>query len=402
MLTNGEIPAAARVLVLSGDLGDGHRQAARALAETCGEGLAERVRAEVIDFMQEVYPYLHPMVKYCFMKGVEKAPSVYGYLYRKTRRKEAMPIPFKTFLSLGLSRFLTLLEEKRPDIIVCTFPLAAAAVSLLKEKGAVSTPLVTVITDHTDHSLWLQPHTDLYLVGSEQVAAALRLHGVSSSRIRVTGIPVRRRFSESFDRVRLCQSFGLDPQRPVVLVMGGGSGMLDESVRSLIRSTSLLERLQLVVICGSNAAVREELEAELQEHPTNRVIVKGFVEEIHEWMAVADLLVTKPGGLTTAEAVAMGLPMLLYKPIPGQEEDNAAVLEKAGVAIRATAARALQDQLLELADNRLALAAMQGRARQFRRQRPTEQAWDAIMHLQQTASSVRKAWQTTTTIREAW
>ncbi|TVY10255.1 MGDG synthase family glycosyltransferase [Paenibacillus cremeus] len=371
-----------RVLLLSGDLGDGHKQAAKALAEACGS----RVQTEEIDFMQGVYPHLHPLVKYFFLKGLEKAPSLYGYLYRKTKSSERLSMSFRSFLKLGLGKLADLLAEKQPDIVVCTFPLAAAAVSLLKAKGQLKSPLVTVITDHTDHSLWLHPHTDLYLVGSESVADALKRRGIAPARLCVTGIPVRQRFFDPVDRTRLCHAFGLSPELPTVLVMGGGCGLLGAEIRSLINSPSVRQHMQTIILCGSNVEVRCELEEELRrsepEHDRGgRVIVKGYVEEIHEWMAVADLLVTKPGGLTTAEAVAMGLPMLLYKPIPGQEEDNAAVLEQAGVAVRAAKHRTLRDQLLELVGDRDMLRGMREEAGRFRFPQPSQQAWEAIWRL---------------------
>ncbi|CAG7635593.1 Processive diacylglycerol beta-glucosyltransferase [Paenibacillus solanacearum] len=370
-----------RVLLLSGDLGEGHNQAARALAEACGLPRL-RIQTEVVNFMRQVYPGLHPIIKYFFLRGVEKAPSLYGYLYRKTHGLDRMSISFRSFLSIGLGKLTELIASTRPDVIVCTFPLAAAAVSLLKEKGLLRVPLVTVITDHTDHSLWLHPHTDLYLVGSEAVAGALTRRGIVSSRLCVTGIPVRQRFFETPDRGLLYRSLGLSPERPTVLVMGGGGGMFGDDIRMLIRSSAVREKLQMVIVCGSNAEVRCLLEEEVRRCGAVHVIVKGFVEEIHEWMAVADVLVTKPGGLTTAEAVAMGLPMLLYKPIPGQEEDNADVLERAGVAVRAAANRALGDQLLELAFNGERLQRMQEQAGRFRCEQSSALAWDAILKLQ--------------------
>ncbi|GAB7055860.1 glycosyltransferase [Paenibacillus sp. YK5] len=402
MAVNNKWNTGARALVLSGDLGDGHRQAARALAEACSAGTVPWVEAETVDFLRQIHPNLHPFVRYGFLKGVEKAPGVYGYLYKKTRASQSLSLPFRCFLGMGLQRLAALVNEKQPDVIICTFPLAAAAVSLLKSRTGLRTPLVTVITDHTDHSLWLNPHTDLYLVGSESVSAALRQRGIPATSLCVTGIPVRSCFSEASesDREALKRRLGLNPELPLVMVMGGGCGLLSEETRALIRSSVLRRHVQLTLICGSNDAARFRLEKELDKNPTPNIRITGFVDNIHEWMAAADLLVTKPGGLTTSEAATAGLPMLLYKPIPGQEEDNASVLEKAGIAVIASKERKLRDQLLELVENRAALSAMRAKARQFRSNRPAEQAWDAIMKLQPADQLNREARQTLA-VREA-
>ncbi|WP_284643595.1 MGDG synthase family glycosyltransferase [Paenibacillus silviterrae] len=347
------------VLILSGSLGDGHRQAAEALAEGFRKYRPE-VNVQIVDSMEWMYPYVHTLVKYCFVKGVEKAPAVYGYLYQKTRRAEAVSLPLRSFLWLGLQKMAAKLGALQTDEIVCTFPLAAAAVSLLKDKGLCGLPLITVITDHTDHSLWIHPHTDAYLVGSPQVKSALVRLGIEPSHVTVTGIPLRQRFCAVPDREGLRAAFGLPSDARVALVMGGGCGLLGDLVREqLLLAAKREAALRLVMVCGRNESYRKQLEEEVQLlRIGDRVRVLGFVADIHQWMAVSDVLVTKPGGLTTAEALAMKLPMLLTKPIPGQEEDNARFLEQTGAAVRAAADRGLDEQLLELLRDPHRLAAM--------------------------------------------
>ncbi|WP_159887254.1 MGDG synthase family glycosyltransferase [Paenibacillus puerhi] len=400
-----ERPPQVRALILTGDLGDGHRQAARALAEVCGAPGEPPVQAEVVDYMQEVYALLHPVIKYGFLKGVERLPSLYGYLYRRSRDSAGLSGAARSFLRLGRAKLLELLRIKQPDLIICTFPLAAAAISLLKEEGRCSVPLVTVITDYADHALWVQPHTDLFLVGSEEIARALERRGIARARVCVTGIPVRTSFFAPVDRTLLRAELGLAPDRQVVLVMGGGWGLMTEETRSLIRSPLVRERMQLVFLCGSNGKAKRLLEKELASRPTPHVRILGFVDDIHRWMGAADLLLTKPGGLTTSEAIAARLPMLLYKPIPGQEEENAGMLEEAGVAVRASKKRELLDQLMELAAAKDRLAAMRLRADSFRRQRPVHLAWAAMLELpagQEVGLAVRPAVALRDSVREAW
>lgn len=404
MYTNNQLPTPVRAVILTGDLGDGHRQAALALAQGCGRPDSP-VQAEVIDYMQEIYALLHPIIRYGFLKGVEKLPSIYGYFYRKSRMNEELSAFSRLFLKLGMSKLQELLRTRKPDVVICTFPLAAAAMSMLKAQGLSSVPLVTVITDYADHALWVKPHTDLYLVGSEHVARALHRRGIPSSHISVTGIPIRASFFETGDAATYRRQLGLDPLKPVILVMGGGCGLMGKGMRALLRSDALRQRAQLVFLCGSNEAAKQSLEKELARKPSPSIRIEGFVEDIHRWMGAADMLLTKPGGLTTSEAVAMKLPMLLYKPIPGQEEENAAVLVGAGVAIRASEERELLDQLLELVDSPELLAAMRQQAERFRRERPAQRAWDAMFQLRVGPYAGLPAWPAVAvreSVREAW
>jgi processive 1,2-diacylglycerol beta-glucosyltransferase len=366
------------ILILTGDLGDGHKQAANALMETCVIRGSD-VKAEVVDFMEWSYPVLHTMVKYLFVQGVEKFPSVYGYLFHKTRRNDTVSIPLRTFVQLGLSRLVKMLEEIQPSVVVSTFPLAAAAMSFLKRKGVIHVPTVTVITDHTDHSLWIHPLTDHYVVGSEFVRSALMCHGVAPSSISATGIPIRQSFSRSYDLEQLKRKHGLAPDRPVVLAMGGGCGMMGSGFKKLLQSREWSSRMQLIVVCGRNERLREQLQGMTSDLPPSSIQIHGYVEHIHELMAGADLLITKPGGLTTSEALSMHLPMLLYKPLPGQEFDNAKFLVRSGAAVLAKDDAALQVRLQELLEAPSRLNTMRKKAAQYKGKQAAWQALDIIV-----------------------
>ncbi|MCL6459959.1 MAG: glycosyltransferase [Gorillibacterium sp.] len=322
-----------KILILSGDLGDGHIQAAGAIAEAArlyGPG-AETV---TFNFPAVTHPRFHQIGRYFYTKWVTTFPFVYGYLFQKTRGENTVSQIFKKMKFYTLNRLNRLLQEVQPTVIVATFPGAAAGISMLKENGFTDLPAVTIITDHTDHSYWLHPYTDLYIVASDQVKKALLERGIPDKRISVTGIPIRSQFSKTIDRLQLRDKLGLDPTLPVVLLMGGGMGMIAKECSSMLLSNDILIPTQFVMICGHNDRLRQQLEREMTDSP-HSVHVTGFVDNIHEWMAAADLLVTKPGGLTTSEAIAMELPMLLYRSLPGQERDNATFLTQAGVAIAA-------------------------------------------------------------------
>ncbi|WP_276358328.1 MGDG synthase family glycosyltransferase [Cohnella caldifontis] len=366
-----------KILILSGALGDGHLQAARAIREAALDG-NPGTEVEVVDYMAWTHPKLHAVGKFCYEQWMKKLPSLYGYLFQKTRGDS----PFSSFVkrakSSSLERIQQLLKEKRPSVVVSTFPLAAAAMSALKARGLTGLPAVTVITDHTDHSFWIHPFTDRYIVGSESVRRTLLRRGVPAGRISATGIPIRLACQRSYDRALLRDLHGLDLARPAVLVMGGGLGMIDKDFVGLLKSGGFASGAQFILVCGRNEKLRQQLEGELGD-ASGRVRVLGYVEHVHELMALSDLIVTKPGGLTTSEALSLELPMLLFKPLLGQEKDNAAYLARIGAAVEAGSVAELAGMLTGLLGDRERLAAMKRAAARYRPASPSPDAVRAIL-----------------------
>lgn len=369
-----------KILILSGDFGDGHKQAAQAILDDCQLN-HPNVDVEVVDFMEWTHPHLHSVGKFCYIQWVKKFPSVYGYLFQKTRNDNLLSSIFKKIRSFSLSRMIKLLNEKQPSVIVSTFPSAAAAMSILKIQGLTFLPTITVITDHTDHSYWIHPFTDRYLVASEQVNQALQRQNILSSQIEVTGIPLRACFNQTFDRDLLRERHNLRRDLSTVMVMGGGLGMIDKEFIRILQSDDLPTPMQFVIICGHNMNLKRDLEEKLL-HSKHSVKVTGYINYVHEMMALSDLIVTKPGGLTTSEALAMELPMLLYKALPGQERDNSAFLLRAGVAVQAENSAELLDHLIKLFKNPLTLFKLKDRAKQFQKKAATAQAVRSILQIQ--------------------
>lgn len=366
-----------KILILSGDLGDGHIQAAGALAEAARQ-YGPEAQTVLINFSAVTHPKLHPVGRYFYTKWVTRFPLVYGYLFQKTRGENLMSQLFRKTKFYTLSRLEKLIQEVGPTVIVTTFPPAAAGISMLKENGLSGVPTVTVITDHTDHSYWLHPYTDRYIVSSERVRDALIRHGIQESQIAVTGIPIRPQFGLPLDRMKLRDKLALDRNRPVVLLMGGGLGMIAKESSSLLLSGEIAVDAQFVLICGRNRKLRESLAKELAGSK-HSITITGYVDNVHEWMAAADLLITKPGGLTTSEAIASGLPMLLYKPLPGQETDNSAFLVEAGVAVEAGDEKELAALLNTLLVSPEQLAGLRRKAASCRREHAAHEALLSIL-----------------------
>lgn len=366
------------ILILTGNLGDGHRQAAYAIAEAAVR-LDPDVQTHIVDVMERTHPALHRFSQFCYMQWITKFPWLYGYLFRQTKDDTLISRLLKKLPLCNLRRLQAILEETQPSVVVCTFPSAAAAIAQLKQKGLASVPAVTVITDHTYHSYWIHPGTDRYIVGSDHIRKALCHWPVPESRIAVTGIPVRPAFGSQPDREELCRRHGLDPRLPTLMIMGGGCGLIGGDWAKLLTAPDLLKKpVQTVIVCGRNDKLQRRLTRELRQYP-HPLIVTGYVDHVHELMAAADLLITKPGGLTTSEALASGLPMLLYKPLPGQEYDNAAYLTRAGAAVQAANDGEFVARLGQLLDQPELLRRMRSRARQLGRSNSAEQAVREVM-----------------------
>lgn len=338
-----------RLLVLSASYGEGHQQAANAVRDVLNNQSPD-TQVEIIDFMKSVHPVLDSVVKYCYLKSVRFAPALYGWFYYGTSQIPPSSLIQRQLNSLGIENLADTLSEYQPDVVLATFPTPAGVVSYLKQQGRTNVPLATVITDHAIHSQWIHPLTDMYFVGSEHVRKGLIARGIDSRTIRITGIPVRPSFLESLDKDALRTKYGVSKDVPTVLVMGGAYGVMGDLLQICEELFQYPYPVQVIVVTGRNLRLKAQLDNAVKR-ATRPVSVFGFVSEVHELMSISDLVLTKAGGLTISEALAMQLPMLLYRPIPGQEVQNADFLVNQGVAVLAHSRREVSLQLLELLVN---------------------------------------------------
>jgi processive 1,2-diacylglycerol beta-glucosyltransferase len=217
------------------------------------------------------------------------------------------------------------------------------------------------VTDFDLHSMWVHEHMAGYFAANEEVAYRMRAQGIPAHRIHVTGIPIMPAFAQTFSRSECARAFGLDPEKTTILLMGGGAGMgrLDQVAARLL---ALNDHFQLIALAGRNLALLDALQALAAQYP-GRMLAQGFTHQVERLMACADLAVTKPGGLTTSECLAMGLPMIVNEPIPGQEERNADFLLEHGAALKATDAVTLEYRIRYLLQHPDKLADMREKAR---------------------------------------
>lgn len=371
------------ILLLYSNYGDGHKHAAEAIREAFLLRYPE-VEVVLIDFMRYTHPLLHPISRRIFMQALKKFPFLYRIAYRKTKFSNSSRL-LRFFTLLGFRRMVKLLKETHPSVVVSTHPFAAAGMSRLKRYRFTKVPTVTVITDHTNHSYWIHPLTDAYLVGSQFAGKTLLEVGVKEEIITVTGIPIKPIFSRSYDRDAIRKKFGLSPGVPTVLIMGGGWGLIDEGEKLLRSLDQYPERLQIIFVCGHNHKLWNHLSRKKSQFK-NLFMLTQYIDYVDELMAISDVMITKPGGLTTSEAVALGVPMILYRPLPGQEEDNARFLLDEGVACMATKMSELVAHLKHLLSDQEAVRRIKEREKQLAFKDAAFTAAREILHVLQANS----------------
>jgi len=325
-----------RILLLSIKAGSGHIRAAAAV-ETALRECYPQIMVKNVEALQYTNPTFAKTFTETYNRLATELPSVWGYIYEQMERKPAnsrMKQLSARFSRLNAPALSRLVREYDPDVILCTHYFPAEVLAARQRRGKLRARLCLVLTDYDIHSMWIQPGVAHYFVATDEMKYALRMHGVGENEITVTGIPVMPVFARGIpDRVTVRQQLGLRVDSPVILVMAGGFGLaaIDQCVGTL---ADMVPEAQLLAVAGNNARLHATLiRTAATRH--DRIFVFPFVNNMHELMAASDLVVTKSGGLTSSECLALGVPMIIFQPIPGQEERNATYLLENGAALRA-------------------------------------------------------------------
>jgi len=286
------------------------------------------------------------------------------------------------FDKLNTQPFVKMVREYAPDWIVCTHFLPAEIISDLKSKNKLDCPQAIVVTDFDMHALWLCRNYEHYFVGLDETRFYLESLGFDSNKISVSGIPIDPKFSEPKSKDAMREKYGLDQNTPVlILSLGGfGVGRMDGLLDSL---RSIRQPIQVLAMCGRNEELKKRLETESGSKGGARIIPVGYTKEMDEYMSAADLIVGKPGGLTTCEALAKGLVFVVVNPIPGQEERNADHLLENGAAIRSNNPVTLGYKIEQLLKDPKKLERMRSNAIAFSRPRAAFEIADKLMELKQ-------------------
>jgi len=356
-----------RILVLSASVGAGHMRAAQGV-ELALKELAPEATVRNVDVLTLATPGFRKLYGKAYLDLVNRAPHMLGYFYdlldEPTRRGAKNSPLLLAIEKLNLRPFIALLDEGW-DRIVCTHFLPAEIVASRCAKGEMSVPHFTVTTDFDTHRLWVNQPCDHYFTATEEGKAYLASWGVPSSDIAVTGIPIHPVFSRLKDRATCIENQGLAGDRPIVLQLAGGFGV--GPVRKILDALLSLDiPVEVVVVCGKNAELKKDLEKVRPAAP-HRLKVVGFTDRMDEWLAAADVVLSKPGGLTTSEVLACGAAMAILNPIPGQEFRNSDFLLENGAAIKINSLATLRLKLGALLGDPQRLATLKANARRLGR-----------------------------------
>jgi processive 1,2-diacylglycerol beta-glucosyltransferase len=312
-----------KVLILSVSVGAGHMRTADAIKKACC-ALNPEAEVVILDTFRYANPFLEKIIIGTYMEMLKMTPDVYGYLYRQAERGQ----PLSGRGKMGFNRFISIMSAHRltayirsfePQVIICTHPFPLGIISNLKKSGVYNGLTVATITDYTIHSFWIFPGIDSYIIASDALIPQCEEYGIEKKRIRATGIPIDPAFSRLYDKRSLRLELDINPDLTTILLMGGGLGM--GPLLSAVKSLGSGSRCQLLVVTGTNKDLYERLVKTIPGLSCE-IHLFGFVDNIHQLMAASDFMVGKAGGLTCAEALAIGLPMFIVDPLPGQEERN--------------------------------------------------------------------------------
>ena len=352
-----------RVLILSASAGTGHVRAADALAKSFAQQ-ADVEAVEHLDALDYTNKLFHNFYSKFYLKLVKSAPEVLGWAYKASDepwKTDVMRLRLDRLQSQRLVRFI---RNFRPDIVICTHFMPTGIIAHLIEKGLIRTHLSIVVTDMDMHAMWLSRTFHRYFVALEETKAYLLAIGLPEERITVSGIPIDPVFAQPVDRLQVRRNLGLDPDRFTLLFSAGAYGVSPAEF-VVAKLMQLRHRVQTVVICGKNADLLARVQSLVGENPDFKVL--GYTQEIHNLMKASDLYMGKPGGLTTAEALACGLPMAILSPIPGQEERNSDHLLEEGAAIKCNEMTTIAYKIDRLLDDPARLESMRQSARRMGR-----------------------------------
>lgn len=288
---------------------------------------------QVIDSYKYAASMVSKVVANGYIEMVKTIPQMYRFLYNRAEKATEVG-RFRTWVhQFTATNLRSVILKIKPDVVACTHAFPCGVMSEYKKQFDDAPPVVGIVTDFVVHSFWIHRNIDGYAVATQEMRNALIARSVPEEGVVVSGIPVNGLFAKhTEDRTRLRAELALPADRPVILIMGGGLGLgpLEMMMRAL---NAVKEPLSAVVILGKNARLeRRVLEAAQTMNYPLRIV--RFIDNVYDYMHASDLLLSKPGGLTTAEALVSHLPMVLVKPLPGQEERNTRYLVERKAAVR--------------------------------------------------------------------
>lgn len=351
--------AVRRILFLYISVGSGHQQAADSIVSAVNQ-LNPQLQTLSVNSFNYINPLLEKVITKIYMGIIRATPEIWDYLYDNPKIVDKTAEVRKFINKVNSPGLIKLVEEFKPEVVVCTQAFPCGILAAYKERTGSDIALVAIPTDYIVHSYWLSDKVDIYIVPSEDTKKILSHSIIPEEKILPYGIPINPLFRLKHDKERIFRELNLNPELPVVLIMGGSQGL-----GNLYKITMLLEKIalpfQITIVTGTNGFLRRRLERKQRRF---RKVTKifGFVNKIYEFMEISTLIITKAGGLTVAESLAKGLPLIIINPIPGQEEKNTQFLLNEGVALRAESEKHLCSLVRDLLTQPEKLQAMRQKA----------------------------------------
>jgi len=309
----------------------GHRSATQAIEKAIKD---KRPDTEIMNINAFNYtnPISEKVINRIYMEVIKRTPKIWDYLYDNPSVVKGLENIKKHVHKSNSPKLKKLFDSFKPDLVVCTQAFPCGMVADYKKTYEVNLPLVAVLTDYIPHSYWVYDQVDYYITPSEDVSARLEKKGVDPAKIKAYGIPFDHKFNQKLSKEEIYHKLKLNPNKPIVLIMGGGQGL--GPIKTIVKS---LEKSQLdiqeLIVAGTNKKLFRSLKRKIKYYKKD-IRLFGFIQNIHELMYVSKVILSKPGGVTTAEVLSMGLPMVIVKPIPGQEINNTNFLTQKGATIK--------------------------------------------------------------------
>lgn len=332
----------ARILILTGSYGNGHLKVSKTLKETFMENDCEVMES---DLYLEAHPLLTKVTKFLYIKSFTYGQKLYGSIYYAGNKdKNSLALDFMNYY--GRKTLANLVESFNPDIIINTFPMVVVP-EFLKKSGS-KIPMVNILTDFGLHNNWIHEEIARYFVASEDLKTEMADKGITQEQIKVTGIPIETKFEEQTDRTSLIHSYGLHPAEPITLLAAGAFGVL-KNMETIVERLLRIDGNQVIVVCGRNKKLKLNLTHKFAGNEKVRIL--GYTDRMDELMNIATVMITKPGGITLSEALAVQVPLILYRSVPGQELENAVFFEQKGASVNVKSPDELIDAITDLIAN---------------------------------------------------
>ena len=396
-----------KVLILSATTGGGHMTAANAMKNYI---IDKDPTAEVLieDTLEYDSPFLNQSVTGGYVYMAKNTPLLYGSVYNSTDKNTPINKTVEITTTILRNKLYPLIEQFSPDIVITTHPFAAEMVTALKTRGLINLPVINIITDFAVHKAYISDGVDAYIVSSREMVDDIVSRGVNRTKVYPYGIPVKSSFYKQIDREAVFESEGLDPDLPTILIMAGSFGVTDilKIYHKIVKSP---EDFQVIVITGKNEKLYETFQRYLnkinirntmieikqiihgkpispeklikRKKPVKATKLLYYTTEVEKYMHMADIIVTKPGGLTVSESIAVGLPMAVFKAIPGQEVQNAEFLVKKNMAVKLEKNNTCTAVITDLIKNKEKLESMRKSIKTFSRGNSSEHIYKLMLEL---------------------